>query len=497
MATKLKNLKVTSVDVVPAGANPDAHICLFKTKKVKTEGGTDFPAAAYAYVPDPEKPSTWKLRLWEDPDKKVTAKQVGAAVAALGPGLRGKKVEIPDEDLPKVKSKVLTAWKQANPDAKDDEVPDILKEPAKKSASEPGHGYIRKILTAVAKMVGMPDDQIDKAAGDAESFSETYAQRIAQKQCDAACNEIWDMVFALENSLCTIVCDTSMDSDARDSAMQQSLDEFNTFVTSAIESWSQAIPTGKVKKSAVQMSDDHIDCLTEYLGKVKKGAEVPGATAGAGKPAQSGNGKGGNPPATAGKSGGKMTATKKGVTDTMKIDKSKMSPEEKAQLESFEKKYGMADGEPEGGSQEGGAPEGGVAKINPEVKKALEEVESLKKSLQLQQETMIAKKYEILGKKPEDVAKKLVDLKKAGGTAYDDYVALLDEQVEMFQKSGLFKEKGSNAQDGGGSSWDKVNKAADEVMKSDAKLSRPAAIAKACALHPELLDEYEQAYTGK
>lgn len=31
MATKLKNLKITSTDLVDQGANPDAHICLFKS----------------------------------------------------------------------------------------------------------------------------------------------------------------------------------------------------------------------------------------------------------------------------------------------------------------------------------------------------------------------------------------------------------------------------------------------------------------------------------
>ncbi len=55
-------------------------------KPVKVESGVEFPAEAYAYVPDPEKPSTWKVRLWEDPEKKETPRQVGMAVAALGPG---------------------------------------------------------------------------------------------------------------------------------------------------------------------------------------------------------------------------------------------------------------------------------------------------------------------------------------------------------------------------------------------------------------------------
>ena len=100
---------------------------LVKAAPTKTEAGTAFPAEAYAYVPDPESPSTWKLRLWETPDSRETARQVGMAVAALGPGFRGNKVDIPAADLPKVKAKVRAAWAKANPgkDAKD--APTVLK----------------------------------------------------------------------------------------------------------------------------------------------------------------------------------------------------------------------------------------------------------------------------------------------------------------------------------------------------------------------------------
>lgn len=95
-------------------------------RQMKTEDGVEYPSEAFAYVPDPESPSTWKLRLWESPDKKVTARQVGMAVAALGAGFRGQKVEIPAGDLAGVKAKVRSAWNDANPD-REDEMPSVLK----------------------------------------------------------------------------------------------------------------------------------------------------------------------------------------------------------------------------------------------------------------------------------------------------------------------------------------------------------------------------------
>lgn len=101
-----------------------AGISLNKAKGGKTEDGEVFPASDYAYVPDSEKPSTWKLRLTSTPGGKPDARIVGAALAALGPGYRGNKVEIPEADLVSVKNKVRAAWKELHPDQ---EVPQVLK----------------------------------------------------------------------------------------------------------------------------------------------------------------------------------------------------------------------------------------------------------------------------------------------------------------------------------------------------------------------------------
>ena len=90
--------------------------------KMKTENGKQYPAEAFAYVPDPDKPSTWKLRLWED--DKPTAAQVGRAIAALGEGFRGQKVQIPEADLPAVRAKVRAAYRATH---EDEELPEALK----------------------------------------------------------------------------------------------------------------------------------------------------------------------------------------------------------------------------------------------------------------------------------------------------------------------------------------------------------------------------------
>ena len=88
----------------------------------KTEDGVRYPAEAFAYVPDASKPSDWKLRLWEDAEKKVTRAQLGRAAAALSPGgFRGQKVAITSADLPAVKRKIRTEYSKLG--IEDTEIP--------------------------------------------------------------------------------------------------------------------------------------------------------------------------------------------------------------------------------------------------------------------------------------------------------------------------------------------------------------------------------------
>jgi len=94
---------------------------------MKTEDGEKYPASAYAYVPDADKSSSWKLRLWEDPEKKITRAQLGRAAAALSPGgFRGQKASIPTDDLPAVKRKIRGAYRKLG--VEDEDIPRWVKE---------------------------------------------------------------------------------------------------------------------------------------------------------------------------------------------------------------------------------------------------------------------------------------------------------------------------------------------------------------------------------
>lgn len=92
----------------------------------KTYSGKAFPKSDFAYTPDDE-PTHWKLRLTKTPGGAPDAGIIGAAVAALGQGFRGNKVQIPAEALASVKAKVRAAWEKCHPEAGADEVPAVIR----------------------------------------------------------------------------------------------------------------------------------------------------------------------------------------------------------------------------------------------------------------------------------------------------------------------------------------------------------------------------------
>jgi cation transport regulator len=78
---------------------------------VKTEDSVQFPAAAYAYVPDSQNPSTWRLRLWES--VKSTKKQLDRASAYLSPGgFAGERINLTSIALSETKRRIRSEYRK-------------------------------------------------------------------------------------------------------------------------------------------------------------------------------------------------------------------------------------------------------------------------------------------------------------------------------------------------------------------------------------------------
>lgn len=129
----------------------------------KKEGNENLPASSYAYVPDPQSPSTWKLRI----DDSV---HTSAAVSALGKGFRGNKVQIPAKDLPAVKRKVAAAYRKFFPD---NDVPPILKSVDLKVEIDEDtvvSGLLDKLIAALSEF--FVQEAIDDVEEDAQEIAE-------------------------------------------------------------------------------------------------------------------------------------------------------------------------------------------------------------------------------------------------------------------------------------------------------------------------------------
>lgn len=338
MATKLKNLKITKVDFVDDGANPEAHIRLFKSKD-----GVEPPHDEGAE----KKPNIWK-----------------------------------------------------------------------------------RLITAITKAAGSETDtsELESVIDDIQKSSESFGERIAEVKNRKIADEIWDICYALQSSLCSILNDEDMDGTSAATAMQESLDEFYEFSKEAISQWSSGKATNIVKKEEVTASDLEMmksarSRLDDTIEKAEKAQEEPGAE----EPKKKDQNKNQN--------------NAKGAEE-MKIDKSKLTPAELAFLQSIEKRYG----EEEGAGAEGVTPPAqntdptpatGVGKSNtpaqgtdggediykgmhPAVRAELENLKKFREATEERELEDVAKKYEIIGKKKEELVPVLKSLKAAGGTAYTD-----------------------------------------------------------------------------
>lgn len=203
--------------------------------------------------------------------------------------------------------------------------------------------------------------------------------------------------------------------------------------------------------------------------------------------------------------------TKKGVDEDMKIDKSKLTAEEQAQLEAIEKKAGVTE-DPAPAATNPAPAADPVSKqttgtpaaadpaaegddiykgLHPAVAAELKELRKRADAAEERELQSVAKKYEILGKKPDELVKTLKSLKSNGGTAYDDMIGILDASLAAVEKSGAFREIGKSGS-GTPDAWAQIEKHADEILKAAPTMTRAQAIDKACDQHPELVAEYEQ-----
>lgn len=373
----------------------------------------------------------------------------------------------------------------------------------------PAKSGLHKFFSAIGKALKLDQADIDSAVADIEK-ADTFNDKMEERKLRRITDEIWDVCFALENSLCSIIRDEEVTDKA--ALMNQSIDEFDVAIKGLVTSWG-AGKTAQIVKTASAVSVEHMQETVDRLGGMIEKA----------------TGKQQSPKTEDPKQEGGETKTKKsigGETD-MKFNEANMTATDRMAFEELKKRYGVEDGAEGAGAGAGAAPEGvgkaagtgvvetpGVAAegtqgaagqqaagtgediykgLNPLV--AAELIALRKQADAAQEEKLynVAKKYEIIGKKPEELVPTLKSLKAAGGTAYDDMIGVLDGAVAAVEKSGLFGEVGKRGigATGGTDAWSQIEKKAEEIRKSNANLSYAESIDAACVQNPDLVHEYE------
>lgn len=401
MATKLKHLKVTNVDFVDEGANPDAYIKLFKRKD------------------------------------------------------------------------------------------DAAGEPGAGANSSAGAGFFKRLSSGIAKMFGVAQEPVS-AEQDVEKNSVGFDEAYGEMKNRRVCDEVWDVCYALNQSLCSILSDGELTGEATRTAMLESLEEFDAAAKNFVEQWSAGKTANVVLKNipmdaeSLALAKAAVAAINEQIEKHKPSGNDPVSTDDAAK-------NNGDEPEG---------------DDTMKIDKSKMTPAELAFFESIEKRYGSDEGQtPPAAAPAVPAPDvakslttpaapaapaaPAYAQLDPAVQAELDSLRKFREDSLDRELREVAKKYAIIGKKEDELFPVLKSMKAAGGTAYNDYLAVLDEAVNMANTSAAFTEVGKRGNGSAPDAWTRAEAKAVELMKSK-NVSKAQALDEVLVNDPTLRAECEK-----
>lgn len=398
----------------------------------------------------------------------------------------------------------------ANPDAHITLYKNRDGEPVNASRSEHKESIWKRLFGPLAKLAGVAPEELDNAVEAIEkSGAMTFSEQMNERKTSKIADEMWDICFALQNSLASIMRDEELDSDEASQAMQESLDDFVTVVEDAISRWSLG-KTASIAKKGGKVTEEDLDDMKSARDRLD--GEIRKATADLEQKEET--------PI-------KKNYNQKGEKEEMNIDKSKLTPGELAFLEEIEKKCGVKkeDPDPQDEDQDVKGKKGttvgksistpeGVANpsasepaagdddiykgLNPAVKAEIEALRKFREEAEDRELHQLAKKYTIIGKKEEELVPMLKSLKAAGGTAYDDMVAMMDAMVSATENSGMFTEIGKS---GGYGNVSTVAKSASEgrvdviakgYMEKDPSMSYADAVAKAWENNPDLLAEYDR-----
>ena len=350
---------------------------------------------------------------------------------------------------------------------------------APKGGEEVGESKIKNIIHAIAKRFGLEEEEVADVAK-SEGGAKTFGAANSELKQQRVCEEIWNVTDALRCSLMSIVRDDTVTD--KTALLKQSLSEFNTAALGFANQW------GGGNVAEVQKHMNPIAMTAEDIEIMKSRVAALGEDE--------------TPPVVE-----EAEPVGKAEEDAeMKIDKSKMTAGERAFFEDIEKRYGApetTDTPSEPVTQTTVVP---APIVNAPVQKSAAEVlkdvmpefaamlENVQKRMEKQEDAEImevAKRYELLGKKPEELAPVLKSTKAASEEAYTQIITALDAALDIAKRSGMFNEIGSNGNGGATDAEARIAKRVEEIRKAHPEMSVFVARDLAFQENPELIAEFE------
>lgn len=359
----------------------------------------------------------------------------------------------------------------ANPDAHIR----ITKQRKASDGDKSDNGFAGRLYRSVAKVMGWTEEEANQELINQIVKSSEFADKMQEINQRKVMSQMWDLCNALTESLGSIITDE--DVADKETVMTQNLEEFTQTAKAAIAQWAkgeQVETIGKAvnedgkKDNTISKGDEGnmaMEIDRSKLLDVEKAA-YDAILKKAGAPVEP-----------------EEEDPKKKAEPEEEPEKKKKQPCTKAAGdEPLAKGAGEADGEED--IYKGMSP--AVKAEFLRMKKSLDEAED-------REMEALAKKYELLGNKPEELAPILKSLKQAEDGSYEKVLGILDDSLAAVEKSGLFSEIGKSGHAAGGSgAVAKAEAKAEELRKSRPELTKEQAMAEVWKSNPELMAEYEE-----
>ena len=276
-------------------------------------------------------------------------------------------------------------------------------------AEEPKGNFFKRFFNAFCDSLGVNSEDVRKSMEDeATSFDDV----MNEKKIYDVRDQIWNACNSLEQSIVSILLDKECED--KQAAIAQSIDQFKAFSDDASKSWIKLEDTVVADDFEIAKMHEVIEksCDPETINKEKEEKE------------------------------NEMAFDISNMTEEEKKEALKALQDDANAKKEDTAKRADIDGQVQEAVNK--AMEGVTNDFTSMMKKIMEPIQKRAEEAEQKSLEEVAKKYELLGTKAEDLVPVLKSMKATSDEAYNNFIASMDNNLAVIQKSGLFEEIGKS-----------------------------------------------------